>query len=497
MTTSSSCWAACAPSRRRDGPVTMVGWTTARQRTAIGRGDLSMPIRLSLRDNVVAQGKSVLDYGCGRGQDVRRLRQMGLKADGWDPYYAPDTPLHAHEVVLLSYVLNVIEDQAERRETLEKAWALALDALVVSCRLKWELSSVNGSEAGDGLVTTPNTFQHFYSPSEIRRFVEEVTGRRCVSPSPGVVYAFRRDEDRFAYLARGAIADFEWTESQDYASAVAEIVSFTEKRGRPPLFEELPPDLLPLLGQLSRRALLDIANRGGSPERVADGLKRTTLDTLLYLGTSIFNGRVALGDLPLNVQADIKYCFKSYREACARADRLLAKIRDDVYIRGAMRNSPGKMTASALYVHRRAVSRMPVVLRLYEYCGFVAAGRPEGWNILKLDHQGRRVSWSSYPEFDTSPHPTLDWTYGVDMSSLEGTLQRFGDRSNRPILHRKEEFLGPDDPAVAKYRRLTSAEVKAGLYNNPTVIGLEDGWEKELARCGVELRGHRLIKRRE
>ena len=473
----------------------MTEWTISRQRTAIGRGDLSMPVRLGLRDEIVGLASTVLDYGCGRGQDVARLRQMGLQADGWDPFYAPDTPLLAHDVVLLNYVLNVIENAAERRETLSKAWKLASKAMVVSCRLKWELGSVNGTESGDGLITSRNTFQHFYSPSEIRKLVEEVTGKRCVSPSPGMVYVFRRDEDRFAYLARGTISDFEWTSRQDSASAVAEVVSFTEERGRPPLFEEIPTDLLPLLGRLSRRTLLDIANKGASPERVAAGSKRSTLDTLLYLGTSIFNGRVALGDLPLGVQADIKHCFKSYREACARADRLLTKIRDDTYVRGAMRNSPGKLTASALYVHRRAVSKTPVVLRLYEHCGFVAAGRPEGWNILKLDHRGRRVSWSSYPEFDASPHPTLDWTYGVEMSSLEGTFQRFGDRSNRPLLHRKEEFLDPEDPVAAKYRRLTAAEVKAGLYESPTRIGLEDGWNAELERCGVALRGHRLIKR--
>jgi DNA phosphorothioation-associated putative methyltransferase len=473
----------------------MPEWNIARQRTAIGRGDLSMPVRQSLRDNIIGTESSVLDYGCGRGQDVARLRQMGLHAEGWDPFYAPDTPLSDHDVVVLNYVLNVIEDAAERRETLEKAWQLTSKVMVVSCRLKWELGSVNGVESGDGLITSRNTFQRFFSPNEIRRFVEEVTGSRCVSPSPGVVYVFRHDEDRFAYLARGTIAGFEWANSQDYASAVAEIVSFTEERGRPPLFEEIPPDLVPLLGLISRRTMLDVINKGASPERVAAGSKRSTLDTLLYLGTSIFNGRVSLNDLPLNVQADIKHCFKNYREACARADRLLAKIRDDTYIRGAMRNSPGKLTASALYVHRRSVPKIPVVLRLYEHCGFVAAGRPEGWNILKLEHRGRRVSWSSYPEFDSDPHPTLDWTYGVEMTSLEGTFQRFGDRANRPLLHRKEEFLDPEDPSVDKYRRLTAAEVRAGLYENPTLIGHEEGWEAELLRCGVALRGHRVVKR--
>lgn len=470
--------------------------TIERQRTAIGRGDLSMPVRLGIRDAILKGSTSILDYGCGRGQDVVRLRKMGLHASGWDPFYAPDGPLVTHNVVLLNYVLNVIEDQDERRETLSKAWQLTSDALVVSCRLKWELGAITAAEVGDGIVTSRNTFQHFYTPGELRSFVESVTGQRCVAPAPGVVYVFRRDEDRFAYLARGAITDFEWTDSQDYASAVAEIISFAEERGRPPLFEEIPANLLLLLGRLSRRSLLEVVKQGASPERVAAGNRRTTLDTLLYLGTSLFSGRAALSDLPLHVQADIKHCFKSYREACARADRLLAKIRDDTYIRGAMRNSPGKLTASALYVHRRAVSKIPVVLRLYEYCGFVAAGRPEDWNVLKLEHRGRRVSWSSYPEFDADPHPTLDWTYAVDMSSLEGSYQRFGDRSNRPLLHRKEEFLSPDDPVVAKYRRLTAAEVRAGLYQNPTIIGLEEGWTSELARCGVELRGHRLVKRK-
>lgn len=473
----------------------MNDWGSARERTAIGRGELSMPVRQALLDEVVRSHLSVLDYGCGRGQDTSRLRKMGIAADGWDPHFVPDTQLTERDVVLLTYVLNVIEDPNERQEAIRKAWQLATRVMVVSCRLTWELSSVKGDGSGDGIMTSRNTFQHFFTPSEIRDVVEGATGCRCVSPVPGVVYAFRRDEDRFAYLARGAITEFEWAASEDYASAVAEVIAFAEKRGRPPLFEEIPDHLLPQLGRLSRRSLLEVVNKGASADRIAAGMRRSTLNTLLYLGTSIFNGRASFGELPLGIQADIKNCFKSYREACARADRLLAKIRDDTYVRGAMQNSPGKMTATALYVHRRAVSRIPVVLRLYEHCGFIAAGRPDGWNILKLDHRGRRVSWSSYPAFDSDPHPTLDWTYGVDMASLAAGFQTFGERANRPLLHRKEEFLAPDDPDVPKYRRLTAAEVRAGLYENPSLIGLEKGWNAELERCGVALRGHRVVKR--
>jgi DNA phosphorothioation-associated putative methyltransferase len=469
-------------------------WNSFRHRTAIGRADLSGPVRQCLNSGVITQETSVLDYGCGRGQDVKRLRQMGLQADGWDPYFAPDTPLSECDVVTLTYVLNVIENPMERRETLSRAWGLAKNTLAVTCRLKWEQNAVRGEAQGDGVFTSRETFQHLYSTSELRQLVEDVTGTKCVSPTPGMVYAFRRVEDRLTYLARDTIPEFDWAESTDYASALAEVIAFAESRGRPPLFEEIPQHLVPLLGKISRHALLQAIQKGAAPDLVANGTRRATLDSLLYLGTSIFNGRPAFSDLPLGIQADIKHCFKTYREACARADRLLAKIRDDTYIRGAMRNSPGKLTATALYVHRRAVDKIPVVLRLYEHCGSVAAGRPSQWNILKLDHRGRRISWSWYPDFDADPHPRLDSSYSVEMGSLESSLQVFRDRANRPLLHRKEEFLASDDPMVPKYRRLTSAEVRAGLYANPTIIGLEEGWAGELRRCGVALKGHRVVK---
>ena len=483
-------------SRALDSQLKATGWASSRHRTAIGRSDLSMPLRQCLRDGVIDDQTSVLDYGCGRGQDVRRLQHMGIAAVGWDPFFAPDTALEQRDVVTLTYVLNVIENPAERRLALARAWSLSTKTLAVTCRLKWEQSTLNGREHGDGVVTSRETFQHLYTTNELRQLVEEVTGTRCISPVPGMVYAFRRNEDKLTYLARRTVADFDWAQTTDYATALAEVVAFTESRGRVPIFEELPKELLPLLGRLSRSTLIQAVGKAADPEKVAAASRRATLDTLLYLGTSIFNGRAPLSDLPLSIQADIKTCFQNYREACARADRLLAKIRDDTYIRGAMRNSPGKLTATALYVHQRAVQRMPVVLRLYEHCGYVAAGRPANWNILKLDHRGRRVSWSYYPDFDTDPHPRLDSTYGVDMTTMDAGFQVFRDRTNRPLLHRKEEFLAPDDPEVPKYRRLTAAEVRVGLYENPTHIGLEEGWGAELKRCGVALKGHRLTRAR-
>ncbi len=88
-------------------------------------------------------------------------------------------------------------------------------------------------------------------------------------------------------------------------------------------------------------------------------------------------------------------------------------------------------------------------------------------------------------------------SYQVDLTTFDAFHRSYDSRDNRPLLHRKHEFLHPDDPDAAKYRRLTEAEVRAGLYANPHLIGTEKGWESELARCGKALRGHRLVRVRE
>src|SRR5690349_15761583 len=66
-----------------------------RARTAINRTDLSKPVAQAIQDGVIIAARSVLDYGCGRGGDVARLRGLGYTTTGWDPVFAPDQPLAA------------------------------------------------------------------------------------------------------------------------------------------------------------------------------------------------------------------------------------------------------------------------------------------------------------------------------------------------------------------------------------------------------------------
>jgi DNA phosphorothioation-associated putative methyltransferase len=471
-------------------------WKSDRRLTAIGRAALSVPARQALADGQLSSDRSVLDYGCGRGDDVRALIRLDCRVTGWDPYYRCEAQPTASDVVLLTYVLNVIEDPAERRRTLRQAWDLARAVLIVSARLTWEKSKVRGQEFGDGLLTSRQTFQHLFGASELRAYVEEVTSARVVSASPGVVYAFKDESARLGFLAQRIVPHAQWLASEDTTSAISALVDYVERRGRPPRIEEMPRATAELLAHLKPGELKRLVRETSDAEKVAQGAKRTTLDTLLYLAVELFNGRGPFTDLPLGVQLDVRAFFSSYKEACQRSDRLLLKLRDDGYVRSTMHASViGKMTPTALYVHRRAVDRLPTILRLYEHCAAIAAGRPQEWTIAKLKHQGRAVSWLDYPAFDSDPHPRIVSSYLVDLQTLQISHISYAESQNRPLLHRKHEFLAPDDGDVPRYRRLTESEVRAGLYEHPSLIGTENGWEAELIRCGRQLRGHRLVRR--
>src|SRR5215469_11206844 len=104
--------------------MTTSSWLTDRHKTAIGRTSLSMPARQALMDGVLRPEWTALDYGSGRGGDVARLQILGIDAIGWDPHKGDSRPRQPFDIVTLTYVVNVIEDPAERQSVLEDAWSL-------------------------------------------------------------------------------------------------------------------------------------------------------------------------------------------------------------------------------------------------------------------------------------------------------------------------------------------------------------------------------------
>ncbi len=78
----------------------------ARHKTAIRRPSFSLPIKCLLRDGLVGEETTVFDYGCGHGQDIQLLRDMGIECEGWDPVFQPKAAKTPADVVNLGYVMK-------------------------------------------------------------------------------------------------------------------------------------------------------------------------------------------------------------------------------------------------------------------------------------------------------------------------------------------------------------------------------------------------------
>jgi DNA phosphorothioation-associated putative methyltransferase len=201
--------------------------------------------------------------------------------------------------------------------------------------------------------------------------------------------------------------------------------------------------------------------------------------------------------LPLGLQRDIRIFFGAYKKACERADELLFQAGDSDAIDEACRRSPiGKLLPNSLYVHRSALESLEPILRVYEGCGRAYLGELDGTNIIKIHRFSGKLSYLAYPDFEANAHPALLRSIKLNMRTQSLDCYDYANSTNPPVLHRKETFLEPSNPLCEKFARLTRQEEKHGLLDEPRYIGTRNGWVQRLASTGLEIRGHRVYRRK-
>jgi hypothetical protein len=167
------------------------GTEVRRYLTALSRTTISAPLQLLVRHALLSGSTTFFDYGCGRGDDIASLRSQGITADGWDPHYRPDEPRREADVVNLGFVVNVIEDPAERVDALTGAFALARGVLAIGVML--HANDVPGRPYRDGFLTSRSTFQKYFQQSEFKEWIEHVLNREAFLVGPGVAFVFKDD----------------------------------------------------------------------------------------------------------------------------------------------------------------------------------------------------------------------------------------------------------------------------------------------------------------
>ena len=457
-----------------------------RHRTAIIRRDLSQPMQMLVAHRIVTESTTVLDYGCGQGDDVAALAAGGFEAFGWDPHYAPDGPRRPADVVNLGFVLNVIEDRHERAETLIAAYSFARRALSIAVMPLSKYTFDGLKPYGDGYVTARGTFQKYFAQQELRDFIAEALGDAPIAFAPGIFVVFRDKEleqevllkrqaralvrpvglrpperEKRVVPARPELAERIRPELDTLWAALVE-------RGRVLDVEEFPNKLIALLhaakvapGRAVDLCLSDPASR----EQLAAAAATRREDLLIHFALTVFPGAPHYTTLARSIQRDLRAFFGSHAAAMQEANALLFSVGKAEAVRdglstavtaglGAMRDG------NTFRMYAPVLNRLPAVLRVLVGCAGVLRGGTQGADFIDIKTDGRRIGFIACIDA-TARLPVYTERTRVDLGRLRVTV----DQPKGMILYLKGRFLPCDAPDAAKQLLFDQKLIAAGLVN--------------------------------
>ncbi|WP_112478485.1 DNA phosphorothioation-associated putative methyltransferase [Vibrio variabilis] len=489
-----------------------------RHRTAIVRHELSAPMKTLVKHGYLEGNYSIFDYGCGRGDDLRELEAHGLDALGWDPNHHPDSDKLNAEIVNLGFVLNVIEDQDERLEALLSAWELADKLLVVSVMLASESYISQFKPYKDGVITSRNTFQKYYSQAEIKSYIERSLEDNAIAVAPGIFYIFKDKLEEQLYLQNKYKRNHSWqqvtspepTDQRDkaklYITQNPELFqSFWAtclELGRVPANEEFAESEALRAAIGSHKKVFGLLQELYGQEEFEQCVKARKEDLLLYFTMGLFDKRKPYTQQPDSLKRDIKALFDDYKTALNLASELLFAIADTELIEQQCIKAHQQLPASllnqghSLIIHRQYIDDLPLLLRVYVGAGLQMYGElDEQIDLIKIHITSGKLTLTAYDAFDKSV-PFLTERIKIKMAEQDIDFFDYVNEEKRPPLINKHLFIPLENDLYTKQHNFDKrlANLIDCEYNTEVLLTRIE-LDTLLAKHSKKVSGYRLVER--
>lgn len=481
-----------------------------RHLTALSRTALSAPVQMLLRYQILASEQSFFDYGCGRGTDVEGLISAGYNARGWDPHYAPTEPLQAADVVNLGFVINVIENLAERAEALHNAFKLTKGVLSVAVMLDGSFSG--GVPFADGVLTSRQTFQKYFTQAELKDYIEHALGLSPIMVAPGIAWVFadkaleqrylisrcRRSDmtRRLGLLAKRVVTPRRQPVERSARRSQAELRlaelkpkldrlwKLTLDLGRWPEADELlgVREELEAVGGWSRAQRLLITRY---PQHlINEAARQRRDDVLLYLITQLFSQRLRYKHLDRRLQLDVRSFFGDLQSAMSLALQHLQLAAQPTELllasQKAVEQGLGYLDGDHdLQLHISLVERLPLLLRAYVACGLLLWDATSDVQLVKIHIQSGKMSLMEFAEenFLETALPHLRRRIKVNMRRLQCDVFEYGSSHYpMPLLLWKSRYMNEETPGFAEQQTFDEELLQTGLLgqgeSNPSATTL-------------------------
>ena len=393
-----------------------------RHKTAINRNQLSQPMQVLARHNYLNGEYSVLDYGCGKGDDLRELEAYGINVTGWDPVHRPDVKYVQHDLVNLGFVLNVIEDREERTQTLLNAWKNADKAIVIAVMVAGERFINQFKPYKDGIITSRNTFQKYYSQGEIRYYIESTLDEKAIAIGQGIFLVFKDKIDEQTFLSERQHIKRDWKQKtqrelalkpkkihKDVIDKNSELFSdyweTTLELGRIPANNEFEfSEQIRRLCGSHNKAHLALLKHFGDDVYQESHTKRKE-DLLVYFALSMFERRKPQSKMPESLKRDIKAFFPSYQQALEQSKELLFSVGNPITIDNACKVAYEQLNCGhmeqghSFIFHKQYLGELPAELRIYIACATQLYGDIDEFELVKAHIRSGKVSLMRYDDW--------------------------------------------------------------------------------------------------
>jgi DNA phosphorothioation-associated putative methyltransferase len=439
-----------------------------RHLTAIARTDPSAPVMTLARNGFLTGDYTFFDYGCGRGNDVEVLKSNEIDASGWDPYHAKDGKIREADIVNLGFVINVIEDKAERLDALVNAYTLSRKLLVVSVMLENDFRA-GGRSFSDGIVTSRGTFQKYFTQQEIREYIEKNLDEDAIPVGPGIHYVFR-DKDlqdsflknknkrrRYLYTAP-RLSDEQRLEikqakrQEQYQAHSDDLRALWEQwllQGRLPEPQEFSASdrLANAFGSLKKasRFLLEFHD----PAMLDVAAHARSDDMLVAAANGLFSKKKSYKDLSAAEQKDIKYFFGGLKNLREEAGVALKSIANVELLKKLTKESSEQGNGfldeeDALTLHSSLVELLPATLRIYVEVSSYVAGNYRDFDLVKIHTQTGKVSLMRFDDFLGKPLPKMLERLKINLWKQEVRFFSYDQDFPPPYLYFKSRFINED-----------------------------------------------------
>ncbi|MEP4624767.1 MAG: DNA phosphorothioation-associated putative methyltransferase [Tateyamaria sp.] len=442
-----------------------------RHKTAITRAALSAPMYLLFTSGLIRHDRTVLDYGCGQGDDIRALQSDGYTVEGWDPHYRPDpSTLKKSQVTNLGFVLNVIEDPEERAEALKRAFSLTEVCLAVSVMLYGKADLSGARPYRDGYLTSRKTFQKYFTQAELRDFISSVLNVEPLAVGQGVFLVFRDELEEQRYLLRRQIGfrgreyravpkpsapqkstPKESTEKLS-KTTIQDLAAEIRAYGRQPDTSELPKSLVTRLSRSKQglqyaasRAIADIGH-----EELEEIVATRTEDLSLHFAMHAFSQRKSYGSFPPELRRDIRAFFGSHKRAQEAGQALLYSIgNQDLLLEDAVTAAAagiGHLEHGKFQFPAYRLQDLSIRLRGYVALAERLSGDLSETNLLRIHIYSRKLTALTYADFETSFLPRLTTRVKVEFDNFDVSIIDHSADNDVRLLYLKSRYMPETDP---------------------------------------------------